>query len=76
MLDGADVVFMTVGEDDALHLAAVLAQVGQIRDDVIDAQHVIFREHQAGIHHQDLTVIFVDHHILANFAQSAQGDDA
>ncbi len=50
MANGAGMVFMTMSDNDASHLVAPGAQIGEIRDDVINAQHIIFREHQSGIH--------------------------
>ena len=54
---------------------AVLAQVSHIGDDVIDPQHVVIREHQAGIHNQDLPAKFVGRHVAAHFPQSPKGND-
>ena len=53
----------------------MVAQIFEIGDDVIDPQHVIIGEHQPGIHDQDLAVVFVGHHVLADLAQAADGDD-
>ena len=75
MADGAGVVFMSMGDDDTLHLLAPLHQVRNIRDDVIDSQHIVFREHQTGIDYQDLPIVFVHHHIGADFSQPTEGDD-
>ena len=76
VVNRADVVFVTVGDDDAAHLVAVLGQIGHIGDDVIDPQHVVFGEHQAGIDDEDFAAVFVHHQIAAHFTQPPQGDDA
>ena len=54
MVDGAGVVFVPVGDDDAAHPVAVLQQVLEIGDDVIDPQHVVFGEHQAGVYDEQI----------------------
>ena len=40
------------------------------------AQKIIFWEHDASIDDQDLLIVFVNHHILTNFPQTSQGNDA
>jgi len=45
----ADMVFMSVGDDDRSHPGRVLAQIRKVRDDQVDAQHIVFRKHDAGI---------------------------
>ena len=75
MTNSAGVVFVTVGDDNALHLVSALFDIFKIGNDVIDADHVIVREHHAGVHDQDLLVVFVDRHVFAHLAQTAEGDD-
>ena len=65
-----------MGDDDAAHRLALAEQVLEIGDDVVDPQHVVLGKHQAGVDHQDVVPIFVGHHILANFPQASEGDDA
>jgi len=67
------VILVTVGDDNAAHLAAVLNQVGEIRDDIVHAQHVIFGEHQTAIHDEDVLAVFIDHAVPSNFPQTTQG---
>ena len=69
-------VFMTVGNDDSFHLVAILLEVGEIGNDVIDPQHIVFGEHETGIDNQDLIVIFVRHHIGTDFPQATQGNNS
>ncbi len=42
-------VFVSVREDDAANLAAVLDEVGDVGDDDVDAQELFFGEHEAGV---------------------------
>jgi len=68
MMDRPGVVFVTVGDDDAAHFFAFIQQVFEVGDDVVDAQHIVFGEHQAGVDDEDLVAAFIYHHILTDFA--------
>ena len=48
----AGVVLMPVGDDNAPNLVCPLLHIFKIRDDVINADHVVVGEHHAGIHNQ------------------------
>ena len=63
-------VFMSMGDEDALDVFGIVTQVLEIGDDVIHPQHIIIGKHQTGIDDQDLPVIFIGHHILADFSES------
>ena len=64
----ADVVFVAVGDDDAADLVLALLQVGDVRDDQVDPQHVLFGEHQAAVDDDDVVGVLDDHHVLADLA--------
>ncbi len=64
-------ILMTMGDDDPFDFVTPLDQITEIWNDVVDTEHIILREHQAGIHDQNLVIVFIDHHIGAHFAQSA-----
>ena len=49
----ADVVLVAVGEDDRLDVVGALAQVGEVRQDEVDAEHLRGREHQPGVDDDD-----------------------
>ena len=73
MADRPGVIFVTMGDDDPPHLLLLIEQVAEIGDDVVDPQHVVFREHQPGVDDQDVFTILHGHHVLADFAQAPQG---
>src|SRR5512138_2523911 len=75
MVNGANVVFMSVGDDDAHDLFSFLAQVFIIGNDVIDPEHVIAREHNTRVNDHDLVVVLIGSHVLAYFPKSTQGND-
>ena len=73
---GADVILMAVCDEIAAQARGVLFKVGCIGDDQVYARHVVARENRTQIDHDDVVLIFVDRHVLADFAQSAQRNDA
>jgi len=74
--DRANVVLVPVGQQDRLDLILLLAQVGDVGQHKIDAQHLGFREHHAAIEQQDLVAVFEHPHVAPNLAGSAERNDA
>ena len=72
----SDMVFVAVGQQKAEHLFLPLGQVGDIRQHQVDAEHLLFGEHQAGVDHDDLLVVFENHHVAPDLAQSPERDGA
>jgi hypothetical protein len=70
------VVFVTVRDDDAAQLIALVAQIFPIGNDEVDAQHVVFGEHDAAIDQDDVLAVLEGRHVLADFAAPAERDDA
>ena len=73
--DGPNVVFVPVGDKDAPDLALVLDEIAYVRDDHIDAIHIIIREPHAAVHNNDVVAVLVDCQVLADLIQTAQRDD-
>ena len=73
--DAADVVFVAVGDEQALDLLLILHHEGEIRDDQIHAVHVAVREDETAVHDDHIAAALIDRHILAHFAQAAQRVD-
>ena len=65
-------VLVAVGEDDRLDVVDAVAQVGEVRQDEVDAEHLGRREHQAGVDDDDPAVVLDDGHVLADLAQAAE----
>ena len=74
--EGADVVLVTVGEDDAAHLLAPLHQPAHVGDDQVDPEHLGLGEHQAGVDHHDVVTAFDREEVAADLAEAPQGDQA
>ncbi len=72
----ADVVFVAVGQEDAFDRVQLIQQVFDVGDHDIYAVHLRGGEHQAHINDDDVVVVFHNHHIFADFAHAAQGQDA
>ena len=68
----ADVVLVAVGEDHGRHFVPALLEVGEIGDDDVDPQHLVFGEHEAGVHHHQVVVGLQGHQVEADFPQAAQ----
>ena len=52
------------------NVLAILLQVGNIRDDQVDAQKLRFREHHAGVYDDDVVAVAQRHHVHAKFAET------
>ena len=56
--------------------SVALQQIAEVGDDVVDAEHIVFGEHQAGIDDDRVIAVLDDHHVLADFPQPANRDYA
>ena len=71
----ADVILMGVGDQEGPNLLAVLAQVGDVRDDEVYPEHLFVGEHEAAVDHDDVVAVLEDVHVLADLPHASQGDD-
>ena len=71
----ADVVLVSVGKEVSAHVALLLHQIGHIRNDQIDAQHILFGENAAAVNHHNVILIFKNCHVLADFIHTAKADN-
>ena len=69
-------VLVAVGEEDRQQLPLRLQQVGDVGDDQVDPEHVLLREHEAGVDYQDLALVLERPHVDADLAKAAQRDVA
>ena len=72
---GADVILVAVGEDQRLDLVAPRLDVGEVRNDQIDAELVGVRKHDAGVDEDRGVLPGHRHHVHAELAEAAQRDD-
>src|SRR6185369_1181010 len=73
--EGADVVFVPVGQADRADVCGPLAQPADIGDHVVDPEHVGGGKHQAAIDDENIVAVLVGHHVHADFAQAAESDN-
>jgi hypothetical protein len=71
----ADVVLVTMGQHDAYDVLQPVLDVGEIRQDQVDAGLGLFREEHAAVNYQQLAVDFEDRHVAANLSQSTERDN-
>src|SRR5688572_3501411 len=67
--DGSGVVFMPVRDKNATNIQAfqIVSVVTQVGDDVVNARHIEFREHEASIDNDGIIAVLKDHHVFTNF---------
>ena len=73
---GPDVVLVPVGDQDSPHPVDIASQVGDVGDDQVYPRHVLSGKLYPAIDDDDVAVAFQGHHVLANFPQASQGNDA
>ena len=71
----ADVVLVSVGDHKSFEFCAVLAQIGHVRYDDIDAGHIVVRKADAAIDNDHVVAVFKYGHVLSDFAQAAERND-
>ena len=69
-----DMILMSVRNDECLDPVDVILQVGHIGNDEINSQHVVRRERQTTIHHNNTVFVFKGSNVHANLFQPAQRD--
>jgi hypothetical protein len=69
-----EVVLVPVRDDDRLDVRGALAQVAEVRQDEVDADHLRGREAQTDIDDDDPIVLLDDGHVLADLAQPPEGE--
>ena len=72
----ADVVLVAVGDHDRLDRVDVVAQVGEVGQDEVDAHHLRRREAQPDVDDDDAAVVLDDAHVLADLAEPPEREDA
>ncbi len=66
---------MGVREHDRLDLLQPALEVGEVRQDQVDARLVGLGEQHAAVHDQQPARVLEDRHVPADLAEPAQGDD-
>ena len=70
-----DVVLMSVGDDEALDLRHVALQIGDVRDDQVDPQHIVGWKSQTAVHDDDAVITLKRGNVHADLIESAERND-
>jgi len=65
-------VFMSVGDHEALYLVHIFLQVRDIRDHHIDSQHIVVGERKTAVHHNNTVLVLEGSNVQSNLLQPAQ----
>jgi hypothetical protein len=65
-------IFVTVREDNRLQAILIFEDVGNIGDNQIDTEHIVFGKHQPRVNHNHFVAVADNRHIFADFTESAQ----
>ena len=72
----ADVILVSVGDEDRLHGTAACAQVADVRNDDVDAKGGLVGEGEAAVDEDDGVLILVEVEVLPNLPHAAERDQA
>ncbi|CAB4823436.1 unannotated protein [freshwater metagenome] len=75
-LQAADVVLVAVGGHTANDPVRIVPEVGEVRQDEVDAVHVRVGEHEPEVDEEQLVVLLDDHAVAADLAETAQEGNA
>ena|SRR3989344_7408668 len=73
MLDGANMVEVSMGEEHSPDAVFTSPQAGHIGDEVIDPQHIFIRELKANVDNEDVLIHFDDEAVAADLFESPEG---
>ena len=74
--NGADVVFVTVREENRLHALRPVEEVRHVGNDDVDAERGGVGKHHSAIDDDGVVAVLVDHQVHPDLAEAAEGDDA
>src|SRR4051795_11006639 len=72
----ADMILVTVCDEERLDLAPFLEEVGGIGDDEVDSRHAFFGKHHAAIDDDNAVSVLENGHILTDLTDAAERDDS
>ena len=74
--EAPDVVLVGVRQQHGPDRPVTFTEIGQVGEDQIDAEMLVSRERDPGIDDHGFAADLVDHHVLPDLAEAAQGHDA
>jgi hypothetical protein len=76
MGDCPDVVVVGMSNNRPADILFLRDEIADIRDDVVDARHVLLRKLEAHVDDDDVIPIFDNGHVSSDFLASSYGDNA
>ena len=73
--NSTDMVLMSVGDHIAAQLVQVALEVRCIRNDQVNAQHVVIRKGNAAVNNYDVIAVLDHRHVLTDLVQTAERYD-
>ena len=71
----SDMILMSVGDDETFYLVDVILQVGYIRNDQIDSQHIVLRERKTTVYNYNTVTILKSSNVHTDLLQASQRND-
>ena len=72
----ADVVLMTVSQEQTAYLSGVLFKICRVGYDKVNARHTVFGKSQSAVDDDDVVIVFENGHVLSDPVNSAKRYDA
>ena len=67
----ADMILVAVGEKNSSDFLPILHQVADVRNDHVDAIHIVVREAHAAVHYDQVVAVLEHGHIFPDLVQTA-----
>ncbi len=68
-------ILVAMGQDDATDIVVVSEEKGEVRDDDVDAENLLFGKHQPGVDDDQIAAAAEHGAVEAEFAEAAERDD-
>ena len=67
-------ILMAVSDDHTFDLFSVGDKIAEIRNNYVNAKHLIVGEAHSAVYDHDLIIIFQEGHVLSDLIESSYGD--
>jgi hypothetical protein len=73
---GADVVLVSMSDQNAPDVVGAFDQIGDVGDDEVYPEHTLFGKLDPAIDDDNIVAVLQGHHVFADFPETSQGNDA
>ena len=70
--DRSDVVLVSVRKEKSAYPVCVFLKIGGIRDNEIDAEHILVREPETAVYHDYIVFVFDDREVLSDLVETSE----